>query len=432
MTVDINKAFYMEPEEIVKYFEAKGLKTSYYWREVYEEAHAKAFTIAKMTNADLLKDTQDMLTKAIKEGWSTGHFQKEAGELFKKKGWDGIREVKNPKTGEIETVELGTPRRIKNIFQNNINSAYSVGRFKQQLEDVDIAPYFQYMCILDENTRPEHRAMHGKIFRYDDPIWAYLLPPNGWGCRCFIRALTAEEVRRLGLTVEKSAGNLRFVDTGDIKPVACYDFKLGGKEYTLQADAGWSTNMGAHAWNLDVLAYSKIDKLPQGLKDTFISQMAQNIHSKEALENLIKKTINNNLNSRGLELTLTWFAPKIIQALESENIRLQTPIAAFEDRQVKHSLSSRKIESQRLTKKQFLRIYDMVSDYDEVYIDTQENAVVYIKYLPKREIVDKRDCIKIPVIINSTNKRRPVNYVGTTARISSVNIKQDKRYKKIE
>ena len=34
--IDIKKAFYMEPEEIVDYFKSKGLKTSYNWREVYE------------------------------------------------------------------------------------------------------------------------------------------------------------------------------------------------------------------------------------------------------------------------------------------------------------------------------------------------------------------------------------------------------------
>ena len=118
--------------------------------------------------------------------------------------------------------------------------------------------------------------------------------------------------------------------------------------------------------------------------------------------------------------------------MENENIRLQTPIAVFEDRQVKHSLSPRKVETQRLTKEQFLRIYDMVADYDEVYIDTQAHAVVYLKYLSKDEIVDGRDCIKIPVVINSQDKRRPVNYISTTGRISSKNIKTDKRYKKIE
>ena len=61
----------------------------------------------------------------------------------------------------------------------NINTAYAAGRYKQQLEDVDIAPYMQYMCIVDDATRPEHRAMHGKIFRYDDPFWTSFYPPNG-------------------------------------------------------------------------------------------------------------------------------------------------------------------------------------------------------------------------------------------------------------
>lgn len=84
--INLSSAFYMEPKEIVDYFKSKGLKPSFNWHEVYEQAHAKAFTVAKMTNVDLLKDTQNMLTTAIKEGWSEGHFKREASELFSQKG----------------------------------------------------------------------------------------------------------------------------------------------------------------------------------------------------------------------------------------------------------------------------------------------------------------------------------------------------------
>lgn len=126
--IDLLSALNLEPTEIVKYFESKNCKISFDWHEVYEEAHAKAFTVAKMTEADLLKDTHKMLTTAIKEGWSEGKFKKNATELFEKKGWVGKKEVLNPKTGEKQTVELGTPRRIKKIFHCNMTSAYAVGR----------------------------------------------------------------------------------------------------------------------------------------------------------------------------------------------------------------------------------------------------------------------------------------------------------------
>jgi len=433
--INLQSAFYMEPEEIVKYFESKKCKISFDWHEVYEDAHAKAFTVAKMTNADLLKDTHDMLTKAIKEGWSSSHFKREAGELFAKKGWTGHKEVVNPKTGETQTVELGTPRRIKQIFNCNMRSAYAVGRYKQQLEDVDFAPYFQYQCILDGKTRPEHKAMHGKVFRYDDEIWQSLYPPNGWNCRCFVRSLTDRQMERKGLKCESSDGKLKEIETlvgGEPKTITAYDFKANGKSFRMSADAGWGTNLGTKAWNLDVQAYKKIAKLPQDVQDKFISDMAQNVHNKENIQGLITKTIKNNLLSRGNEDVLTWFTPEIIKALEDNKIRLQTPVAVFEDRQVKHSLGDRKTLKQRLSEEQFLNIYDYVKNPDEVYLDTELSAIIYVKYLPEDEIIDERDCIKIPVQINTNKRKRPINYVGTTGRINHSDTFKNKRYKRIK
>lgn len=51
----------------------------------------------------------------------------------------------------------------------------AVGRYKEQMENVDV---LQYISILDRRTSPEHRAMHGMILRYDDPIWNTMYPPN--------------------------------------------------------------------------------------------------------------------------------------------------------------------------------------------------------------------------------------------------------------
>ena len=199
-----NKLFKMTPERVIDYFENKGLKTSFDWHEVYADAHAKAFTVAKMTELELLSDTKKLLENAIKEGKTQAEFKKEAMSLFQKKGWDGYKEVIDPKTGDVKKVELGTPSRIKKIYNCNINSAYATGRYKEMLEEIDIAPYWQYMAIMDGKTRPEHQALHLKVFRADDSFWGNFYPPNGWNCRCFVRNLTKEEVEKQGLKVQKN------------------------------------------------------------------------------------------------------------------------------------------------------------------------------------------------------------------------------------
>ena len=66
--VDIKYAFLLEPEKAVEYMQNKGFRITKDWREMWEDAHAKAFTISKMTDAELLKDTKGLLDNALKEG----------------------------------------------------------------------------------------------------------------------------------------------------------------------------------------------------------------------------------------------------------------------------------------------------------------------------------------------------------------------------
>ena len=82
-----------------------------------------------MTELDLLKDTKALLEKSLEKGQSYNEFKKEAMALFEKKGWTGKRIDVDGK-GNAKEVELGTPRRIKTIFDNNINSAYAAGRYR--------------------------------------------------------------------------------------------------------------------------------------------------------------------------------------------------------------------------------------------------------------------------------------------------------------
>ncbi len=435
---ELESAFHMKPEEIVDFFKSKGLKTSFNWHEVYEDAHAKAFTVAKMTELDLLSDTKKLLERAIEDGESFSTFKKDAKKLFNEKGWTGYKEVKDPATGEVKTVELGTPRRMKLIYDCNMNSAYAVGRYREMLEEIDVAPIWVFKTMADGRERPEHAALHDEAYRADDAFWVVFFPPLGWGCRCYVINLTKYQAKELGMDVKSTEGKIKpatvLVD-GKEMPTQSYTFEKAGKIMTLTPDAGWGTNLGVQAWGIDVQAWNKVEGLPEQVKYNFIAKMAENRHNKKSIELLIKETLSREgFKSRGIEKTLTWFTPDIVMALEKNNIKLQTPIATFEDRQVRHSLAPDvKVESQRLSQEQFKNIYEYIKNPDEIYIDTYDAAVVYVKNLPKNEIIDGRDCIKIPVKINSTNKKRPVNYVGTTGRVNKHDTFSDvKRYKKIE
>ncbi|MBN2544575.1 MAG: DUF935 family protein [Spirochaetes bacterium] len=89
----------------------------------------------------------------------------------------------------------------KGIYQNdavywqNIRSSQMAGKYKEMTENIDIAPYWQYVAVVDKNTRPEHLALNGTIRRHDDPFWEKWFPPNGFGCRCTVRSLSADYLK---------------------------------------------------------------------------------------------------------------------------------------------------------------------------------------------------------------------------------------------
>lgn len=436
--IDIKYAFSLEPEKAVEYMQDKGFRITKDWREMWEDAHAKAFTISKMTDAELLKDTKGLLDNALKEGWSAQKTQREMTNMFKSRGWWGKQKIVD-ENGEEKEIQLGSPHRVRTIYKQNMQSAYNAGRYLQLLEDVDFAPYFVYNSILDESTRPSHRALHGKVYRYDDPVWASIFPPNGWGCRCFVKSLSEREVERKGIKVESSGENLRYKDvivnkdTGETKQVAVLTVEdLSGKVIDFSPDAGWSSNAGKAAWNLDVLAYDAVEGLPQELKDKFISEMAQNIHTHKAYESFILSAIANGLRSQGLEQTVSWFTPQIISAINKENISLQTPIVVMQDNRVGHIIGQVKADKQVINKTQLINMYQIINKPDETYIDINDNNLIFLKKLSSDEIVDNRDVIKVVIKLARLKKGNPVNYVATAGRVNSVTITRDKRYKKIE
>lgn len=244
----------LEPADAVRYFASKGEALAWDHTDVWREVNARSFTVAKAMTLDIQRTIQAEVARAIGPGQTLEEFKRRLRHRLQDLGWWGTREVPDP-DGNLVRVQLGSHRRLRTIYQTNVQTAYMAGRYKRYLDNVADRPYWRYVAIMDSRTRPAHAELDGKVFRWDDPIWEIIWPPNGWGCRCRIVALTEAEFRALGVPLENGRDHIvereaiinKAGDTATVKGFRYRD--ENGREHTFWPDPGWDYNPGAAgAW----------------------------------------------------------------------------------------------------------------------------------------------------------------------------------------
>lgn len=205
-----------EPKAAIEYlYQKKLLASKVFNKALHDSALARATTISRLSSLEITKDIYDSMAKAKEEGKAFGQWKKELVSELERKGWvvghdkaisrgiDG-KLLADPKTGEY----FGTPRRLNTIYRTNMQQAYAAARYQRYMDNVDNRPYWQYSAVGDQRTRPAHQALHGKIYRYDDPFWSTFYPPNGFNCRCTVIALSDRDLKRRGIDKVGSSESL--------------------------------------------------------------------------------------------------------------------------------------------------------------------------------------------------------------------------------
>jgi SPP1 gp7 family putative phage head morphogenesis protein len=247
----------LPPAEAVAYFERKGNALSWDYTDVWREANAHAFTVAKATTDDVLSAIRAEVSRAIGEGQTFEDFKRRLRPRLQDLGWWGTAEVLDGDSGEVSDVQLGSNRRLRTIYQTNVQTAYMAGRYRRYLDNVADRPFWQYVAIMDDRTRPAHAALNGRVWRWDDAVWQTLWPPNGWGCRCRVRALTEAEFKALGVPLESGADaaitkTVRLNKAGDETTVQGVRYvDEHGKPKVFWPDPGWDYNPGAEWASFD-------------------------------------------------------------------------------------------------------------------------------------------------------------------------------------
>lgn len=280
--VSLSFALGLPPADAVAYFEAKGYRVTFDWHELDQAAHAQAFTVAKAASLDVLADIRAALKTALAEGKTEAWFRKDLLPKLRAKGWWGKASMVDPRTGEERKVQLGSPARVRLIYRQNLQTAFMAGRYKAMLENADARPWWQYVAVLDGKTRPSHKILSGRTFRFDDPFWSSHYPPNGFNCRCRVRALSDSRMQAENVTPESGVGHMVTeqvtVPTADgqrlTRPVTGYKVPQSG--HVAFTDAGFSGNAGA-SWlggALDELT-RKLDAAPPDLARAAVGEMTR-------------------------------------------------------------------------------------------------------------------------------------------------------------
>lgn len=221
----VSQALGLPPEEAIAYLRAKTAVTSETYLDVWRRANVKAFTVAGAATQALAQDFLDEITAAAETGSTQRDFAATFDSLVAKHGWShsGSRDF-----------------RARIIYETNLSVAYSAGRYSQMVEPETLAqyPFWEYVHSGALHPRHEHKSWNGLVLRCDDPWWSTHYPPNGWGCGCWVRPVSARDLARYGKSGPDAAPPIEYR--------AWTNRKTGKVEQVPKGiDPGWDYNPGA-------------------------------------------------------------------------------------------------------------------------------------------------------------------------------------------
>lgn len=184
--------------EQIAFFRRKLNLPTEAWTDIYAAEHDWAFVVAGANRNDLVADFRAAVETAILDGGTLESFRKDFDAIVTKHGWD---------------YNGGRNWRSRVIYETNLFSSYSAGRYQQLMAMREERPYWMYVhSDAVAHPREEHLSWHGLILRWDDPWWQTHFPINAWGCQCSVRALSERDLERMGRTGPDKAPAMEWED----------------------------------------------------------------------------------------------------------------------------------------------------------------------------------------------------------------------------
>ena len=77
------------------------------------------------------------------------------------------------------------------LFTSFALATYAHGHHIQAMKVSSFMPFWK-LSSMTKYCAP-HAKLDGVVARFDDPVWQFILPPNGWCCACLLESLDGSE-----------------------------------------------------------------------------------------------------------------------------------------------------------------------------------------------------------------------------------------------
>lgn len=382
--------FGMAPTAAVAYLEQKGLRITGDWHEMLNEEHAAAYTVANCAKLDVLQDLFKGIVDATKNGSTERDFIKQLTPLLQSKGWWG-KEV----DADGNVTQLGSPRRLQTIYRTNLQSAYMSARYREMVQGVASHPYWKYISLLDGKTRPSHRSMNGRVFKWDDPVWQFAFPPNGYNCRCRVVAISQRSVDKDKLEIEDSTGRIlkKEVQIGkdaDGNPLFSdvMGIKLpttGDKFITLFTDPGFDVNQGMAATEHAARIFAnKVEKASPSIgapamtaaRDWLMPQLTKEY------ANWASGVIESKIARNGSRVVGA-MTSEVLAGIRAAGVEPVSAAITLRDAELLHLVrDSKALRNAMLSQEEVLQLPDLLAKPTAVLWDAADQALIYLLDTP--------------------------------------------------
>lgn len=154
-------------------------------------------------------------------------------------------------------------RWLETEYNQTIATAQSAEKYQEYVANKHLYPNLKYRTIGDKRVREKHQQWDGLVLPVEDSFWEKHLPPNDWGCRCYVvpTAEPVSEYTKIDTPIKDDFANNPAL-TGKIFNNSGYLTSGGFNPETIEKILAWSHEMfrTAERYAKNYVSYLKYKK----------------------------------------------------------------------------------------------------------------------------------------------------------------------------